>query len=182
MEEQVVLVDARDNEIGVASKSSVHRDGVLHRAISVFVFNSLGDLLLQRRAAGKYHSAGLWSNTCCSHPRPGERPHAAAIRRLEEEMGLRLPLTYAFSFLYRAELGDGVCEHELDHVFVGATDRAPEPEPEEVVEWRWASPSAVETELREEPEAFTAWFPLAYGQLRDRGFTSPAAVRRDADG
>jgi len=115
----LVRVDEHDQEIGVVEKMSAHREGVLHRAFSVFVFDRSGRLLLQRRALDKYHSGGLWSNTCCSHPGPGERPIDAAHRRLEEEMGFDCPLTGGYAFTYRVDVGNGLVEHEFDHVFVG---------------------------------------------------------------
>ncbi len=168
MEEEVVLVDAKDNEVGRAPKLAAHRAGLLHRAISVFLTNSAGELLLQRRADGKYHSPSLWSNACCTHPRPGEQPHAAALRRLEEELGIRAELAYLTSFIYKAELGNGLWEHELDHLFVGRTDELPQPDPAEVAEWRWASAAELDEELKAAPETFTAWFPLALARLREQ--------------
>ncbi|MEX2571895.1 MAG: isopentenyl-diphosphate Delta-isomerase [Gemmatimonadota bacterium] len=168
MEERVVLVDEADVEIGTAPKLEAHVTGKLHRAISVFLLNSGGEMLLQRRASGKYHSGGLWSNACCSHPRPGERPEDAATRRLGEELGLATALEFAFSFVYRAELEDGLCEHELDHVFVGRIDAMPTPDAVEVEAWRWTAPDDIERELNEDPSRFTAWFPPAFGQLRSR--------------
>ena len=167
-EDEVVLVDERDNVLGSLPKLQAHREGRLHRAISVFVFNSRGEMLLQRRASGKYHSGGLWTNACCSHPRPGEKPHQAAIRRLQEEMGVECALEYAFSFLYRAELDGGLTEHELDHVFVGEIDETPVPDPDEVSEWRWLSMEDVRAELEANPDSFTAWFPLAFNELSAR--------------
>jgi isopentenyl-diphosphate delta-isomerase len=167
-DELVVLVDARDNEMGTASKRRAHLDGRLHRAVSVFVFNGAGEMLLQQRAAGKYHSAGLWSNACCSHPRPGENPHQAAIRRLEEEMGLRHPLEHVFAFIYRAELDSGLTEHELDHVFVGVGDEDPVPNAGEVMDWMWMEVPQLTRELARAPERFTAWFPLALHELLAR--------------
>jgi isopentenyl-diphosphate Delta-isomerase len=164
-EEMVVLVDPDDNPVGTAPKLQAHLDGRLHRAISVFVFNDRGEMLLQRRAESKYHSGGLWSNTCCSHPRPGEETIAAAGRRLREEMGFQTPLEAAFTFLYRAELEAGLVENELDHVFVGTTDAEPVPDPREVDAWRWIGPADLRRELAESPETFTAWFPIAAGLL-----------------
>ena len=119
MQEQVILVDQQDREIGVAEKLEAHRKGKLHRAFSVFLFNAKDEMLLQQRAAEKYHSGGLWTNTCCSHPRPGEPTEAAARRRLREEMGISCNLNKAFDFIYRAEFDNGLIEHELDHVFIG---------------------------------------------------------------
>jgi isopentenyl-diphosphate delta-isomerase len=127
--EHVVLVDAFDNDIGTMGKMEAHQVGALHRAFSVFVFNSSGELLLQRRAIDKYHSGNLWTNTCCSHPRAGEPTLDAAHRRLREEMGMACDLTDMFSFTYRTEFDDGLIEHEIDHVFVGYSDEAPNPVP-----------------------------------------------------
>lgn len=151
--------------MGTMPKMQAHREGRLHRAISVFLYNSAGEMLLQRRADTKYHSGGLWSNASCSHPRENEKPHAAAIRRLQEEIGIRTPLEHRLAFLYRAELDSGLTEHELDHVFVGISDQAPRPDPAEVADWRWAPVDDIRKELAEHPERFTAWFPLALEEL-----------------
>jgi isopentenyl-diphosphate delta-isomerase len=161
-EERVVLVDEQDQPLGEMEKLEAHRQGVLHRAISVFVFNGSGELLLQRRAAHKYHSAGLWTNTCCSHPRPGESVAEAAERRLMEEMGMDCPLTAQFSFVYRAEFEDGLIEHELDHVLTGHSDAEPTMNPDEVAEWRYASIEAVRDEMAAFPERFTPWFRICF--------------------
>jgi isopentenyl-diphosphate delta-isomerase len=166
MEEDVVLVDEDDRELGTASKLSVHFDGRLHRAFSVFVLDGRQRILLQRRAEGKYHSGGLWSNTCCGHPRPGETVDAAARRRLGEEMGLECDLQRAFSFLYRVELGDGLIEHEFDHVLVGHFDGQPTPNLSEVEAWQWIEPTELRTTLDSQPDRFTAWLPLALEKLR----------------
>ena len=125
--ELVVLIDPKDREIGQMEKLAAHREGRLHRAFSVFVFNAKGELLLQQRAATKYHSASLWTNTCCGHPRPGETLVAAGERRLKEEMGLSIPLRTTFHFTYRAELEHGLVEHEMDHVLIGTSDLDPHP-------------------------------------------------------
>ena len=161
-DELVVLVDEDDRPLGTAAKLDVHRDGRLHRAVSVFLFDDEGRWLLQRRADGKYHSPGLWSNTACTHPRPGESPAVAAVRRLEEEMGVRCLLRPAFSFLYRAELdgAEPLVEHELDHVFVGRFSGAPAPAPDEVSEWRWMDAATLRDELARRPEQYTPWFRL----------------------
>jgi isopentenyl-diphosphate delta-isomerase len=154
-------VDGEDRCLGTREKLQAHREGVLHRAFSVFVFNARGELLLQRRAAGKYHCPGLWTNTCCSHPRPREPVEQAAARRLEEEMGIACPLRKAFDFVYRAELAGGLIEHEFDHVFVGRFDGEPRPDPAEVSETRWIARDALLRELRETPQSYTPWFHIA---------------------
>ena len=160
-DERVILVDERDRELGAAEKLSAHRAGALHRAFSVFIFDGRGRLLLQRRARGKYHSGGLWSNTACGHPRPGEATDAAARRRLREEMGLDCELRPAFEFVYRAELGGGLVEHEYDHVFAGASEEEPAPDPSEVEDWRWVSMEELRRGLREEPHRYSYWLKLA---------------------
>ena len=160
--ERVVLVDPDDREIGTADKLEVHRDGRLHRAVSVFLFDGEGRWLLQRRADGKYHSPGLWSNTACTHPRPGEMPAEAASRRLEEEMGVRCLLRPAFTRVYRAEL-DGpepLVEHELDHVFVGWFDGEPFPADAEVSGWEWMDAHVLRADLSTRPERYTPWFRI----------------------
>ena len=173
----VVLVDSRDEVIGQAPKLLAHREGRLHRAVSVFIFNPAGELLLQRRAEGKYHSPGLWSNACCTHPRPGEEPRDAATRRLSEEMGLESSLRRVFSFLYRAEVGPDLTEHELDHVFVGGAEGDPHPDPEEVQEWRWVGAEDLRREVARSPHRFTAWLPLmleeAIQRWREMGEAAP---------
>jgi isopentenyl-diphosphate Delta-isomerase len=169
MNEHVILVDRDDTAIGVEHKQAAHIEGSLHRAFSIFVFDRAGRMLLQRRALSKYHSGGLWSNTCCSHPRPGESTAAAAQRRLFEEMGFHCPLETAFSFVYRAAVGDGLVEHEYDHVFIGEFDGDPAPEPAEVDAWRWVEPAALRREMRQRPGDFTYWFRVAYDELAARG-------------
>lgn len=175
VEERVILVDAHDVETGTAGKLHAHRAGLLHRAVSVFVFGSNGSILLQRRARGKYHSGGLWTNTCCGHPRPGEAVADAARRRLREEMGVECELREVLCFTYRADLGGGLTEHELDHVLVGTWDGTPLPDPSEVEAWRWAGHAELERRLRVAPERFTAWFPLAWRAVGSVRATSAAA-------
>lgn len=164
--EQVVLVDPADQEIGTLEKLEAHQKGLLHRAFSVFLFRSDGRVLLQQRAEGKYHSGGLWSNACCGHPRPGEPVTTAAIRRTHEELGVACALQAQGSFLYRAVVGAGLVEHELDHVFVGQLDVEPMPDPGEIMDHRWVLPAELEQLLQAHPEQFTAWFPLCWGHVR----------------
>lgn len=171
-EDHVVLVDASDARTGTAPKLEAHRRGLLHRAFSVFLYDASGRMLLQQRALGKYHSGGLWSNTCCSHPRPGEDTAAAAARRLREEMGIGCPLEPAFEFVYRARLPGGLVEHELDHVFVGRFDGVPAPDPREVAAWRWAEVEEVRAEQASAPERFSVWFRVAFERLHPARATS----------
>ena len=163
--EFVVLVDENDNEIGLAPKLNAHRSGELHRAFSVMLIDARNRLLLQRRAFAKYHSGGRWANTCCGHPRDGESVIEAAERRLTEEMGIACGLTPAGSFIYRADVGSGLVEHELDHLLIGRFDGDPLPAKSEVVEWRWTSLEDVRRDLAEHPEIYTAWFPDALTAL-----------------
>jgi len=161
MSESVVLVDDSDQRQGTAEKLRAHVEGQLHRAFSVFVFDREHRLLLQRRARNKYHSGGLWSNTCCSHPRPGETPEAAAKRRLQEEMGFSCAITPAFSTTYKTSVGDDLIEHEYVHVFIGTADGIRiQPDPEEVSEWAWVEPSALRDDVESRPERYTPWFRL----------------------
>jgi isopentenyl-diphosphate delta-isomerase len=162
MIEQVILVDSRDREMGVMDKTEAHRLGVLHRAFSIFVFNSKGELLIHRRALGKYHSSGLWTNTCCSHPRPNEKTDEAAIRRLSEEMGMKVKLDEIFSFIYKADLGEGIFEHECDHVYLGKSNEDPKPDANEVLEWKWMTVEAISNEIDSHPNDFTIWFQLIF--------------------
>ena len=160
-----MLVDRDDREIGTEEKLRAHETGALHRAFSVFVFDDQQRVLLQRRAAGKYHSAGLWSNTCCGHPRPGEDVGAAAARRLTEEMGIRVSLTPRGAFIYQASLTNGLTEHELDHVFVGRFNGDPSPDHGEADDWAWTPVAALEADCATRPERYTAWLPLALRSL-----------------
>jgi isopentenyl-diphosphate delta-isomerase len=167
--ERVVLVDEHDRELGSAEKLSVHADGRLHRAFSVFVFGRKGHLLLQRRAEAKYHSGGLWTNTCCGHPRPFEPVLEAAHRRLREEMGFDCPLQSMLHFVYQSQLENGLCEHELDHVLVGRFDGWPIPNPAEADDWCWVDVRVVMQDARVHPERYTTWFPLALEKLSEHG-------------
>jgi isopentenyl-diphosphate Delta-isomerase len=159
-EEKVILVDERDNERGVMNKMEAHQKGELHRAISVFIFNSENKMLLQQRAKEKYHSPNLWTNACCSHPRPGELNEHAAQRRLFEEMGINTALAKKFDFIYRAKFENGLTEHEYDHVFIGKYDGDPKLNKAEAQDWKWISTTALQNDLEENPDAYTAWFKL----------------------
>lgn len=169
MEESIILVDRNDNETGVAEKLATHRRGDLHRAVSVFVFDSQGNTLLQKRAVSKYHSGGLWSNACCSHPRPGETTRAAAGRRLNEEMGITCDLIWAFDTLYQMSVGNDLIEHEYDHVYIGKFDGRPRPSREEVEHWQWISMEDLREDLARNPERYTRWLNVLFDKLCARG-------------
>jgi isopentenyl-diphosphate Delta-isomerase len=162
--EFVVLVDENNNEIGLMEKQEAHQKALLHRAFSVFVFNSKGELLLQQRSLDKYHSAGLWTNTCCSHPRSGETTLNAAHRRLEEEMGFDCDLQEKFSFVYRTPFDNGLCEHELDFVLTGTFDGLPNLNPQEVANFRWISLEDLIADVHANPEQYTSWFQIILKQ------------------
>ena len=168
-EEMLIAVNARDEETGRVEKMKAHRSAILHRAFSLFVFDGDDRLLLQRRARRKYHSGGLWSNTCCSHPRAGESLRDAAHRRLREEMGFDCPLERVFGFVYRATLDGGLVEHEFDHVLVGRFRGVPAPDVQEVEDWKWETVPTIQSELAENPTAYTVWFKLALDGLLMRG-------------
>jgi len=163
--EYVVLVDEQDKELGTMEKLRAHREGKLHRAISVFIFNSEKKLLLQKRAAGKYHSANLWTNTCCSHPRPGENPKDAATRRLQEEMGLNCELQSAFNFTYSVKFENNLTEHEFDHVFFGVSDEVPLPDPTEVSDYKYMAMEEIKKQLAQNNSQFTEWFKLIFERV-----------------
>jgi isopentenyl-diphosphate delta-isomerase len=165
-EEFVVLVDEHDRAQGEMEKLQAHREGMLHRAVSVVVTDSAGRHVLQQRAAEKYHGARLWSNTCCGHPRPGESPADAAARRLREEMGLSCALRRVATFVYRAQVGE-LIEHEVDHVFTGISEVEPHPDPEEVMAWRATQPAELSRDLNDHPERYTPWLPLVLRAIRD---------------
>ncbi|MFZ1694350.1 MAG: isopentenyl-diphosphate Delta-isomerase [Flavobacteriales bacterium] len=166
-EEQVVLVNERDEAIGTMGKLRAHQEGALHRAFSVFLFDDQGRLLLQQRAAGKYHSAGLWTNTCCSHPRAHETIVDAAKRRLQEEMGIAAELEQRFNFIYRAALDNGLQEHELDHVLFGRFAGPATPEASEVADWKYISPDTLDEDLRNHPERYTVWLRECWQRVRE---------------
>lgn len=157
---KVILVDKYDNQIGTMEKMKAHKEGHLHRAFSVVLINSAGEILLQKRAVGKYHSGGLWTNTCCSHPMPGESTTDATKRRLQEEMGVDFQPTFCYSFIYKIEFANGITEHELDHVFVGTFDGVPSMNIEEASEWKYMPISDLKSDLEENPDTYSHWFQL----------------------
>jgi len=159
-DELLILVDKNDMEIGLLDKTTVHQTGVLHRAFSVFLFNSVGSLMLQRRALSKYHSPGLWSNTCCSHPRKGEKTSEAVSRRLKEEMGLECNMEFGFSFIYKFEFENHLTEHEFDHVYFGKSDDLPEPDPTEIKAWKYMSLHKLQDEIFLNPNNFSVWMKI----------------------
>lgn len=163
--EYVILVDEHDNPTGLMEKMAAHDGPHLHRAFSVFLFNSKGEMLLQQRAASKYHSPLLWTNTCCSHPRQGESVMEAATRRLQEEMGMQCELEEKFTFIYQALVGNGLTEHEFDHVLIGTSDDMPEINHEEVESYKYMTIGEIEKEMRQKPETYTEWFKIAFVEL-----------------
>lgn len=165
LEEQVILVNEKDEQIGLMPKLEAHEKGVLHRAFSVFVFNSKKEVMLQQRAFEKYHSPGLWTNTCCSHQRDGETSIAAGERRLLEEMGFSVPLTETTSFIYKAPFDNGLTEHELDHILIGSYEGPPNLNPDEVVAWKWMSLEAIKTDIANHPKHYTEWFKIIFDKF-----------------
>ncbi|MXV14101.1 isopentenyl-diphosphate Delta-isomerase [Hufsiella ginkgonis] len=165
MEEEVILVDESDCATGTMSKMQAHLEGALHRAFSVFIFNSRDELLLQQRAMDKYHSGGKWTNTCCSHPRPGERSQDAANRRLLEEMGLDCELIHQFNFTYRARLENNLVEHEFDHVFFGTSDALPVPSPREVMEVKYVGLDQLAADLAQHPAHYSEWLRICLDRV-----------------
>lgn len=166
--EKVILVDENDRKIGLMEKMEAHEKALLHRAFSVFVFNDQGELLLQRRAAKKYHSPGLWTNTCCSHQRDGETNIEAGKRRLQEEMGFSCELEEVFSFIYKAPFDNGLTEHELDHVMIGHYNTDPMLNENEADGFRWMKLDAVKADMKEHPEKYTAWFKIIFQEYYQR--------------
>ncbi len=165
MEERIILVDENDKEIGSEEKLVAHLKGLRHRCFSIFIFNKKGELLLQKRAKGKYHSGGLWSNTVCGHPRPGEDTGAGASRGLQEEMGISCVLEEKFVFEYEADLDKGIHEHEIDHVFFGNFEGEPVMNPEEAEDFKWISLSELEKDLEKNPSKYTFWLKVCLPQV-----------------
>ena len=167
MEEKVILVNTNDEQIGLMPKMEAHEKAVLHRAFSVFIMNDKREIMLQQRAAHKYHSPLLWTNTCCSHQRDGETNLEAGKRRLMEEMGFETELKEVFSFIYKAPFDNGLTEHELDHVMIGYFNEAPVINTEEVANWKWMLPADILENINENPEQYTAWFKIIFERFYD---------------
>ena len=165
--EEVVLVDEQDRQIGLMEKIEAHEKALLHRAFSVFIFNENGEMLLQQRAFTKYHSGGLWTNACCSHPRQNEEVMQAAQRRLQEEMGFTTELKKAFSFTYKAAFDNGLTEHEFDHVFIGTYDGVINFNRNEVYQYKYASIAQIENMLALNPADYTVWFKIAFEKVKE---------------
>lgn len=164
---QVILVNPTDEPIGTMEKMEAHEKGLLHRAFSVFIFNEAGEMLLQQRAMDKYHSSGLWTNACCSHPMPGETTIAAASRRLREEMGFNTSLQETFSFIYRTDFDNGLVEYEVDHVLTGVYNGPIFPDAHEVQAYAYIKMEEIRRQISEQPERFTSWFKIAFPKLED---------------
>lgn len=154
----VVLVDENDQVLGTMEKLKAHQEGRLHRAFSVLIFNDNDEMLIHKRASGKYHCGGMWTNACCSHPRLGESPKDAAIRRMQEEMGFTTAIDFVGKFIYKTSFDNGLIENELDHVFVGKFNGEPVPNPEEVEDYRYIRIEDLKEEIKKEPQNYTVWF------------------------
>ena len=163
--EFVVLVDENDRQIGLMEKQAAHITPHLHRAFSIFIFNSKGELLMQQRALSKYHSPGLWTNTCCSHPRDGETLAEATERRLQEEMGMTCKMTEVYTFIYKAPVGQGLTEHEFDHVWIGQSDDLPQITREEEESWKYMSLKDLSEDIKLHPEFYTEWFKITFEEM-----------------
>ncbi len=174
-EESVILVNEKDEQLGTMPKMEAHEKALLHRAFSVFVMNGEGEVMLQQRAAHKYHSPLLWTNTCCSHQRVGETNVAAGKRRLMEEMGFSTELKELFSFIYKAPFDNGLTEHELDHVMMGHFNDAPSINPAEVSDWKWMLPKDIKKDMVENPQAYTAWFKIIFEKFYQHMFENDFA-------
>ena len=163
----LILVDNNDVPTGSMEKMEVHQKALLHRAFSIFIFNSKGDMLLHQRAANKYHSGGLWTNACCSHPRKGQLTIEAAEIRLQQEMGFTVPLKKAFAFTYKAALDNGLTEHEYDHVFIGTYDGDIQPDEDEVKDFCFVSMEEIKKNIQSHPQKYTAWFKIAFPKVEE---------------
>ena len=166
-EEEVILVNEKDEEVGRMEKFEAHRKALLHRAFSVFIFNRKGEMLLQKRVDSKYHSGGLWSNACCSHPNPGEEIMDAALRRLKEELGFQVPLKKIFEFTYKAEFENGLSEHEFDHVFASEYNGLISANPEEISDYCYKDIFEIKESLNSHPQKYTVWFHLAFPKIEE---------------
>lgn len=164
--EQVILVNEQDQQIGIMEKMAAHLVPRLHRAFSIFIFNTDNQLLLQQRAFTKYHSPGLWTNTCCSHPRNGESLEQATSRRLQEEMGMSCEMHEVFTFIYKAPVGLGLVEHEFDHVWFGTTNATPVINTEEVASWKYMSLDDIAADMKAHPEQYTEWFKISFDEIK----------------
>ena len=171
----VILVNQADEPIGTMPKMEAHEKAVLHRAFSVFVMNNKGEIMLQQRAAHKYHSPLLWTNTCCSHQRVGETNIEAGTRRLKEEMGFETDIKELFSFIYKAAFDNGLTEHELDHVMLGHYNNSPVINPEEVADWKWMLPGEIKEDIAQNPQKYTAWFKIIFERFYDHLFSKTAS-------
>ena len=160
MEHDIILVDKNDNQICTGEKISVHKADKLHRCFSIFIFNTHGKMMMQKRAARKYHSGGLWTNTCCGHPRPGEDTLHAAHTRLQEEMGFDCELKEVLTFTYKKAFANSLTEHEFDHVLIGTFDGEPNPNPKEADGWKWITPNELTKDMQQHPENYTYWFSI----------------------
>ena len=164
-EEKVILVNEKDEQIGLMPKLEAHEKAILHRAFSVFVLNSKNEIMLQQRAHHKYHSPLLWTNTCCSHQRNGETNIKAGTRRLEEEMGFVTELRELFHFIYKAPFDNGLTEHELDHVMIGYYNEEPKINDDEVASWKWMAIDDVKKDMQDKPEIYTVWFKIIFDEF-----------------
>ena len=162
VKEKVILVNEKDEQIGLMEKIEAHEKALLHRAFSVFVFNEKNEMMIQQRALSKYHSPGLWTNTCCSHQREGETNIQAGKRRLQEEMGFSTDLKDTISFIYKAPFDNGLTEHEFDHILVGKFEGEPDLNPDEVADWKWITLEDVEKDMKVHPEIYTEWFKIIF--------------------
>ena len=168
MEENVILVDKNDTQIGLMSKLDAHKKGILHRAFSVFVLNNNNEIMLQKRAYNKYHSGGLWTNTCCSHQREGENSIEAGKRRLLEEMGFETELKIITSFIYKVEFDNGLTEHELDYLLIGKYLKSPVINKQEVADWKWMKVELIADDIKLNPNNYTSWFKIIFDKFQNK--------------